>query len=119
MQSHHNLYTNTPTLNINISSPNTRYGPPPINRLSERSSNNKSSFLSYTTNNNIQRNNPSPKITKLYKRRSNALEMYVNDMNEIDNNRSKEFNISRSIENDNNNNSSSIIYRRKEKEILL
>lgn len=116
MQSHHNLYTNTPTLNINISSPNTRYGPPPINRLSERSSNNKSSFLSYTTNNNIQRN-PPPKVTKLYKRRSNALEMYVNDMNEIDNNRSKEFNISRSI--DINDNSSSIIYRRKEKEIIL
>ena len=116
MQSHHNLYTNTPTLNINISSPNTRYGPPPINRLSERSSNNKSSFLSYTTNNNIKRN-PPPKVTKLYKRRSNALEMYVNDMNEIDNNRSKEFNISRSI--DINDNSSNIIYRRKEKEIIL
>jgi hypothetical protein len=117
MQSHHNLYTSTPTLNINISSPNTRYGPPPINRLSERSNNNKSSFLSYTTNNNIQRN-PPPKVTKLYKRRSNALEMYVNDMNEIDNNRSKEFNISRSID-INDNSSSSIIYRRKEKEIIL
>jgi acetate kinase len=43
----------------------------------------------------------------------------LNDMNEIDNNRSKEFNISRSIDINDNSSSSSIIYRRKEKEIIL
>ena len=125
MQSHHNLYTNTPTLNINIS-PNSRYDPPPINKLSERSNNlhNKSSFISYTNNNVTQSNNNHhlhpTKVTTLYKRRSNALEMYVSDMNEIDINRSKEFNIPRNIDvRDLDNDNSNMIYRRKEKEILL
>lgn len=89
IHSHQNLYTNTPTLNINISTPNTRYAPPlPINSVSTRNINLYNKPLS-------QRYYHPTRITRLYKRPCNALEMYVSDMNEIDYNRSKEFNISR------------------------
>ena len=45
--------------------------------------------------------------------------MYINDMTEIDNNRSKEFNISRSVDPRVPDDGGSTVYRKSEKEILL